>query len=58
MLSNNPKSQNRGLYPKVYIFGDSLTERSFEAATGFGKVLTDYYAGRADAINRGELSTG
>ncbi|KAI9829856.1 MAG: hypothetical protein M1819_005954 [Sarea resinae] len=38
-------------YPKIILFGDSLTERSFESVNnGFGKVLTAYYAGWADGF--------
>lgn len=54
MQSNKPKSQKPDVYPKIYLFGDSLTERSFEAETGFGKVLTDYYAGKAQVMDIGE----
>ena len=50
-LTGSP--QNHGC-PKIYLFGDSLTGRAFEAETrGFGKALTDYYTGRAEVVNRG-----
>ncbi len=40
--------------PKVILFGDSLTDWSFEDDTyGFGAVLTDHYSGRAEVVNQG-----
>jgi lysophospholipase L1-like esterase len=38
--------------PKVILFGDSLTERSF-AQGGWGALLADYYKKKLDVINRG-----
>ncbi|KAH0566325.1 hypothetical protein GP486_000261 [Trichoglossum hirsutum] len=40
-------------YPKIILFGDSLTERSFDTNNnGFGAVLQNYYARRVDVVNR------
>jgi isoamyl acetate esterase len=48
---NGPK---QGVFPQIYLFGDSLTERSFEVENrGFGAQLQTYYARRADILNRG-----
>jgi hypothetical protein len=42
-------------YPRIYLFGDSLTDRAFfEQNNGFGWRLRDYYANRVDVINEGE----
>jgi hypothetical protein len=42
-------------YPKMILFGDSLTERSFNVENrGFGAVLQNYYARRVDVVNRGQ----
>ncbi|KAI9787215.1 MAG: hypothetical protein M1839_003450 [Geoglossum umbratile] len=44
----------QGVYPKIILFGDSLTERSFDTDNkGFGAELQNYYARRADVVNRG-----
>jgi hypothetical protein len=42
--------------PRIYLFGDSLTERAFyEQTRGFGARLREYYEGRAvGVVNRGE----
>jgi hypothetical protein len=43
-------------YPRIYLFGDSLTERAFFAETkGFGWWLREYYADRVEVVNRGRL---
>jgi len=45
--------RNEG-YPKIILFGDSLTQYSFDTANrGFGAALQNYYARRADVVNRG-----
>ncbi|KAL9114439.1 MAG: hypothetical protein Q9227_001520 [Pyrenula ochraceoflavens] len=42
-------------WPRIYLFGDSLTEWSFfEHDAGFGDRLTKYYDGRAEVVNRGQ----
>ncbi|KAI9847078.1 MAG: hypothetical protein M1837_003196 [Sclerophora amabilis] len=42
------------LFPKIILFGDSLTERSFkDCPNGFGSVLENYYAERAAVQNWG-----
>ncbi|KAI9671268.1 MAG: hypothetical protein M1829_004675 [Trizodia sp. TS-e1964] len=41
-------------YPRIILFGDSLTEKSFDPALrGFGAALQHHYARRADVLNRG-----
>ncbi|KAI9772521.1 MAG: hypothetical protein M1840_000726 [Geoglossum simile] len=50
--SSSPKPT--GCYPKIILFGDSLTERSYSTQNhGFGAVLQDYYARKADVLSRG-----
>jgi len=40
--------------PQIILFGDSLTEWSFDEATaGFGWVLENKYAGKAEIVNEG-----
>ncbi|KAF2451430.1 SGNH hydrolase [Karstenula rhodostoma CBS 690.94] len=40
--------------PQVVLFGDSLTEWSFDDSTqGFGWYLTDWYKGKAEIVNEG-----
>ncbi|KAF2838657.1 SGNH hydrolase [Patellaria atrata CBS 101060] len=41
------------LLRKIILFGDSLTEWSFEEHS-FGIFLQQYYAGKADAVNKGQ----
>ncbi len=44
-------------YPRIYLFGDSLTERAFLAGSkGFGWWLREYYADRVEVVNRGRLN--
>lgn len=41
-------------YPRIYLFGDSLTEQAFcEQNCGFGWKLREYYADRVDVVNEG-----
>ncbi|PGH26984.1 hypothetical protein AJ80_01368 [Polytolypa hystricis UAMH7299] len=41
-------------YPRIYLFGDSLTERGFfEQNNGFGWKLGKYYEDRVEVVNRG-----
>ena len=41
-------------YPRIYLFGDSLTERAFyEQDSGFGWKLREYYADRVHVVNSG-----
>ena len=41
-------------YPRIYLFGDSLTERGFyEQDCGFGWKLRQYYADRVEVVNEG-----
>jgi isoamyl acetate esterase len=42
--------------PRIYLFGDSLTERAFyEQERGFGSHLRRYYEGRrVGIVNRGK----
>ncbi|KAH0545533.1 hypothetical protein FGG08_000364 [Glutinoglossum americanum] len=50
----DPSTELKEGYPKIILFGDSLTERSFDVANkGFGATLQNYYARRADVVNRG-----
>jgi lysophospholipase L1-like esterase len=43
--------------PQIVLFGDSLTQWSFDDETeGFGWVLENKYAGKAKIVNEGELS--
>jgi lysophospholipase L1-like esterase len=40
--------------PQIVLFGDSLTQWSFNEQTrGFGWVLEDKYAGKAEIVNEG-----
>ncbi|KAK9828721.1 hypothetical protein WJX72_001713 [[Myrmecia] bisecta] len=41
------------LRPQFVLFGDSLTQQSFDPAGGWGASLADAYARKADVINRG-----
>ncbi|GLI65253.1 hypothetical protein VaNZ11_008740 [Volvox africanus] len=41
------------LRPRIILFGDSLTERSFDAPEGWGASLASFYVRRADITNRG-----
>lgn len=41
-------------YPRIYLFGDSLTERGFfPQDVGFGWQLQKYYADRVEVVNEG-----
>ncbi|KAI1916608.1 hypothetical protein LOZ61_000876 [Ophidiomyces ophidiicola] len=41
-------------YPRIYLFGDSLTERAFEEHdSGFGWMLAQYYKDRVEIVNEG-----
>jgi lysophospholipase L1-like esterase len=41
--------------PQIVLFGDSLTEWSFEDHNrGFGWVLQQRYAGKAEVVNEGQ----
>lgn len=40
-------------YPKIILFGDSLTQLSF-APHGVGSLLSEAYARKADVLNRGK----
>jgi hypothetical protein len=43
-------------FPRIYLFGDSLTDRAFfESDNGFGWKLREYYDGRVEVVNRGEF---
>ena len=40
--------------PQIVLFGDSLTQWGFEESNGgFGWVLKDKYAGKAEIVNEG-----
>ncbi|EFJ51849.1 hypothetical protein VOLCADRAFT_79531 [Volvox carteri f. nagariensis] len=39
--------------PRIILFGDSLTERSFDNPEGWGSSLASFYVRRADVVNRG-----
>ena len=40
--------------PRIYLFGDSLTDRAFfESDNGFGWKLKEYYDERVEVVNRG-----
>lgn len=42
--------------PQIILFGDSLTEWSFDESTeGFGWVLRNKYAGKAEIVNEGMM---
>jgi lysophospholipase L1-like esterase len=46
-------SQNTKL-PQIVLFGDSLTQWSFDETTaGFGWVLEEKYRGKAEIVNEG-----
>lgn len=48
----------RNTFPRIYLFGDSLTDRAFfESDNGFGWRLQEYYEGRVEVVNRGEFSS-
>ncbi|KAJ4352329.1 uncharacterized protein N0V89_007677 [Didymosphaeria variabile] len=50
MGSNSSKKQ----LPQLVLFGDSLTEWSFDSSTqGFGWYLSDWYKGKAEIVNEG-----
>ena len=40
--------------PKVLLFGDSITARSFDSM-GWGASLAHYYMRKADVVNRGRF---
>ncbi|KAK2792726.1 hypothetical protein FQN52_002788 [Onygenales sp. PD_12] len=41
-------------FPRIYLFGDSLTDRAFyERDCGFGWKLGQYYDGRVEVVNQG-----
>jgi hypothetical protein len=43
--------------PRFILFGDSLTEWSFDSSTqGFGWYLTELYKGKAEMVNEGTTS--
>lgn len=43
-------------FPRIYLFGDSLTERGFnESDCGFGWKLGQYYEDRVEVVNEGSL---
>ncbi|KAL5402667.1 hypothetical protein PMIN03_010470, partial [Paraphaeosphaeria minitans] len=47
-------SSSRKQLPQIVLFGDSLTEWSFdESVQGFGWYLTDWYKGKAEIVNEG-----
>ncbi|MEW5305717.1 MAG: hypothetical protein WDW36_008237 [Sanguina aurantia] len=46
------QQQQRSTRPKILLFGDSLTERSFDTG-GWGAVVQSRYTRRADVVNRG-----
>ncbi|PGH00290.1 hypothetical protein GX51_05894 [Blastomyces parvus] len=51
--SSTPKD-----YPRIYLFGDSLTERAcYESDNGFARKLEEYYDGRVEIINEGIQTT-
>lgn len=44
-------------YPRIFLFGDSLTELAFnEDDCGFGWKLGQYYADRVEVVNEGTLA--
>ncbi|OJD12783.1 hypothetical protein AJ78_06681 [Emergomyces pasteurianus Ep9510] len=50
--SSTPKD-----YPRIYLFGDSLTERAcYESDNGFAWKLEQYYEGRVEVVNNGFAS--
>jgi hypothetical protein len=50
--SSNPHT------PEFVLFGDSLTEWSFDESTqGFGLFLSEQYAGKARIVNEGSCDT-
>ncbi|KAI9862092.1 MAG: hypothetical protein M1813_004867 [Trichoglossum hirsutum] len=49
----DPPSEPTKDYPKFVLFGDSLTERSFDTDNnGFGAALQNHYSRRVDVVNR------
>lgn len=43
--------------PEIVLFGDSLTEWGFKETTrGFGWVLEQKYAGKAEIVNEGKTA--
>jgi hypothetical protein len=50
-------NRSRKQLPQFVLFGDSLTEWSFDSSTqGFGWYLTDSYKGKAEMVNEGTAS--
>ncbi|KAL2374598.1 hypothetical protein RJZ57_000926 [Blastomyces gilchristii] len=48
------KSSTPNDYPRIYLFGDSLTERAcYESNNGFAWKLEEYYHGRVEIVNEG-----
>ncbi|KLJ10277.1 hypothetical protein EMPG_14337 [Blastomyces silverae] len=48
------KSSTPNDYPRIYLFGDSLTERAgYESDNGFAWKLEEYYDGRVEIVNEG-----
>ncbi|KAM5429953.1 hypothetical protein McanCB49686_005802 [Microsporum canis] len=51
---SKPEKVTPNDYPRIYLFGDSLTERGFYAQdTGFGWQLQKYYDDRVEVVNEG-----
>ncbi len=46
-------SESTGTWPRVILFGDSLTEQAFSPHGTWGALLADALRRRADVINRG-----
>ncbi|KAK2843921.1 hypothetical protein FQN49_005940 [Arthroderma sp. PD_2] len=52
--NGRPEKVTPNEFPRIYLFGDSLTERGFYAQdTGFGWQLQRYYEDRVEVINEG-----
>lgn len=48
------KSSTPNDYPRIYLFGDSLTERAcYGSDNGFAWKLEEYYDGRVEVVNEG-----
>ncbi|KAJ7361793.1 isoamyl acetate-hydrolyzing esterase [Desmophyllum pertusum] len=46
------KSPVAKLFPKIVLFGDSITQESFSEG-GWGAAIADHYQRKCDVLNRG-----
>ncbi|KAH7951327.1 hypothetical protein HPB52_008000 [Rhipicephalus sanguineus] len=49
---SNPASSPRVAWPRIYLFGDTLTQSSFNIG-GWGSVIAEHFSRRCDVLSRG-----